>query len=728
MTGHRPRRWLPLVAAGSAATLALGTLGLTASANAKPKPAPPAPAAATERVPTAPAGSIVRIRLSQSFLSSVRASGGQLVGTGSAVVRGARVQIPIAKNYRDGYQLAGGLAIQRRGTTAFNCPEISVWTSGNRAFCGKGGTARETFIVGNAASTTSDDWTTSSGIRIRIVNDKRADEMGARLKGDPFDGRDLVGTMTVVTRQLLRSEPPDDRTGCWMGDTAGDNSIWRGWAIQAMVNRLPKDVGMSQYSVTTDETGTPVRGVLTGPQAPAVTVGQRTPYLEKVQTKDSKRIIRGAYYDTDHWWDGPRYGCNTNAPYVVGQGLLDDKDVRTWTYDGDLRTKASASARPQWWGHPRQTNYDGPTGFYTWVCRGLPTGKSDTHWKRVDQGTGFFGDTTGDRSDPDAGRAPACRDLNIDGMKLTTRYSISKRAGLESRDDQSDYPRYCTVADNPLVSCWQEIYPLWDRAWAFQYHVYASALRANITSVTQLRIPADYGGNGTSRPITWRITDGEIPGAWPRYRDDRGNVVDLSGIESSYAGQDWSKPSPFTVPGTGEQFTVAGYGRPMGPQEMSFILTADSDGTWDWPVHPRTGRELVRPQIKVTFGYVISNYDDGGTCKNKTWYDDDGMQGGRNNDSAGGHCLQGNVPTIWPLPEAKGNNWKRVPDVYITDKDGKRTLNRPTVSFDYTNLASCLQAKELVVQDNSSKTAPNVGADFTWNIRLAGTVTSFSGC
>lgn len=744
MTGRRPSFTSlrsPWLVAGASTALILG-LTATAAAQAKPQ-AQPAPAAAVEPVapPAAAAGSLARIRLTPQFQNDLAVAGAVIVGTGETVVRpGGTVEIPIDASFRDGYSLAGGYAIKVKGKTTYNCADLHLYLHGSAMFCGKDGSTKQVLTLGEPAKVTSQGrWTTFANIPLRIVNDKRADQMNSGLAKDPFSANYVIGEMDL-TSNTLRSRADyekDPRSNCDIGDWASDNSIWRGWAVQALVNRLPKDVGMSEY---TFDSGAGEGSVSEG-LSPAVAVGQRTPYMEKITTGTAKKITRGSQYSSDNFYDGYNYGCNTNAPFVVGQGLLDAPDVKAWRYDGGLRTtqnNPAGSARPQWWGHARQTNYDGPTGSYSWTCRGLPDNRTstdaqpggDTWWSTVSRGSGFFGDTSTDRVNPDAGRAPECRDLNLDGFNLTTRYSISKRGGLEARSDQVEYPRYCSVDDNPLVSCWQEIYPLWDRAWAFQNHVYASAMRANITSVTTINIPAAWSATGIAqtKPIAWRISDGSIGGAWPNYVDSSGTPVDFSGIERKYSQQDMSTVSPFTVPGTNTPFTVSGYGTPMGQQEMSFILTADTDGSWTWPVN-KNGRELPRPQIKMTFNYVISNYDDGGTCKDKTWYDDASLAGGRNNDAAGGHCLQGNVPTLWPLPEDKGNLWKRVPDTFITDKDGKKVRNTPNVSFEYTSLTSCLNEKELKVQDFSTKTkVPDVGADFAWDIRLAGKVTEFSGC
>lgn len=732
------RSFAPPLIAVAVAGLVAGSL---ATASAAPVPqADSAGSVATEPqpgdpdFPAAPTGSVVRVTLTKSFQADLAAEGAVVVGTGATRVDGALLEIPIDITFKDGFALAGGFALEVDGETTYKCPDISIWTEGRTIYCGRDGKTRPTFTYGAPEETSRDrGWETQSGMNVRIFNERRADQMNNELGGEPFEARDFVGEMTVVSKRVLRGwdGDKDARTGCWIGYYAGDTSIWRGWAIQAMVNRIPVNVGMSQFS----------DGKLAGPAAPAVTIGQRTPHMEGIGVTAAKKIIRGTERDTDHFFDAPNYGCNTNAPYIVSQGALDAPDVKAWRYDGGLRTTTNnpgGAARPQWWGHARQTNYDGPTGRYSWTCRGLPANTTstvanssgDTYWETVDRGTGFRGDAGAtDRADRASGSAPECQDLNLNGLTLTTRYSISKRGWLEARNDQVEYPRYCSVDGSPIVGCWQEIYPLWDRAWAFQYHVYASAMRANITSVTQVKVPATFDpkGVGFQRPVTWRITDGSITGAWPNY-ESQGGPVDMSTIEQTTSQQDWTQPSPFTVPGTGEQFTVAGYGTPMGPQQMSFILTADTDGTWDWPVNQRTGVELARPQVKVTFDYTISNYDDGGTCKSKLDYEEDALKDGRNNDAAGGHCLEGNVPTIWPLPAEKGNYWKRVPDDFITDKDGKRVRNTPTTAFDYTVLAWCGQSKEIVVQDLSPKTAPAVGADFTWNVRLAGTVSSFSGC
>lgn len=737
----------PWLVAGAAASLLLGVAGLATTAQAQPAPsaAPRAdgiPASYKEPVapPAASSNSTARVRLAESFLADLDRSGAVIVGLGDARVRaGGTLEFPVEATLGDGFALGGGFAITVNGQPTFSCPNLTVSFEADAVYCTQDGVARRVLDLGAPEKTTSDGRViTRSNMPLSIASERRAGQMNSGLKREPLAAGDVIGEMDLTTKRLLRGwdGDVDDRTGCWIGYYAGDTSIWRGWAIQALVNRLPKDVGMSRYSYD----ATTKKGTLVDGNAPGVAVGQRTPYMEKITTGVSKKIVRGSYYASDNFWDGPNYGCNTNPPFVVGQGLVNDPNVRAWRYDGGLRNKTNnpaGAARPQWWGHARQTDYDGPTGNYSWTCRGVPENRTstaaqpngDSRWDMVTQGSGFFGDNATDREDPNAGRAPACRDLNLDNFNLTTRYSISKRGGLEARNDQGTYPRSCSVDGNPLVECWQEIYPLWDRAWAFQSHVYASAMRASLTSNATINIPASWSPTGVAmlKPIAWRITDGDITGAWPQYVDGQGATVDFSGIKEKFSSQDMTQVSPFTVPGTNAPFTVGGYGTPMGAQEMSFILTADTDGSWTWPVD-KNGRELPRPQIKMTFNYVISNFDDGGSCTAKIWYDDAGFGIGRNNDTAGAHCLEGKVPTIWPLPEDKSNMWKRVYDDFITDKDGKKVRNTPTVTFESKPLTSCLQDKELTVQDNSTKNVPAVGADFTWDIRISGQVKSFSGC
>ncbi len=680
--------------------------------------------------PPAVEGGSLKVTLSTAFLRQMRREGVRVKPVGTATRTGRTFDFPVyapsAGPGSEAVLLTGGIKLRDRDGDAYRCDTLALTVATGELLCGRGERSTSRFTTTRLLKTTANLITPDTEptevvtAPVTVAADARVD---AKLGADVLRKDQRMGTMELSVGNAPARSGRDSRSNCEVDDWASDNSINRGWAIQAMVNRIPKDISVSQFDPTTGRS--PV------PDAAPVTVGQRTPKMDGVSVTASKRIIRGSARSTDNFFSGSTYGCTTWAPYVVGQGGLDEAGVQAWNYDGNIRGLANDPAgrsRTQWWGHARQTNYDGPTGSYTWTCRGLPTGKADTFWARVSQGTGFVGD--GVRDQDDAGRAPECRDDNMDGFMLTTRYSISKRGGLEARSDQAEYPRYCSVEGNDLVGCWQEIYPLeWDRAWGFQYHVYASALRAVLESNATIRLTSEYVDFPETRPLAWRISDGDITGAWPKFTDDLGVSRDMSGVATALDQQDLSTTSPFTVPaGSKGRFTLAGYGTPMGNQQMTFLLTADTDGTWEWPTSAITGRPLQRPQIQITVGYTISNFDSGKTCSAKIWYDDGAFGGGRGNDKSGPHCIEGQVPTIWPLPTDSGKLWKRQIDEFITDKDGKQVRNTPTTTFDAKVLTGCGKVDELRIQNTSAKSVPEVGADYTWSIRISGAVTDFSGC
>lgn len=679
----------------------------------------------------APAAGSLQVTFSPAFLRQLRREGVRVQAVGSATRSGRTLTVPVyAPTARPGSEavlLTGGLALRDRDGVAYRCTSLALLVERGIVSCGRGERRTSRFTSTQFLATTANLVTPDTQPTERVsapVIIAAARRINASLGGEVVRAGQRIGTMTLTLGDAPVRASRDSRSGCDVDDAAGD-VFWinRGWAVQALVNRIPKDVSISQFDTAT--------GQAPMPSAAPVAIGQRTPKMEGVSVTTSKQIIRGSQHLTDNFYNGYIYGCHSQAPFVVGQGGLDEAGVQAWNYDGAVRTPAnSRGARTQWWGHARETNYDGPTGYFTWTCRGLPTGSADTLWSRVSDGTGFTGDG-GDRDRTDAGLAPECLDENMAGFTLTTRYSISKRGHLEARDDQGTYPRFCSVEGNELVGCWQEIYPLeWNRAWGFQYHVYASALRAVLDSDTRIRLPNEYSETpGTVQPLTWRISDGDITGAWPDFTDGNGERRNMSGVSTPLTQQNLSRPSDFTIPaGLKDTFTLAGYGTPMGNQQMTFLLTGDTDGTWSWPVSKVTGRSLPRPQVRITVGYTIANFDDGGSCNQKMYFDDARFGGGRGNDRAGQHCLEGQVPTIWPLPEDRSKMWRRQIDEFVTDKDGKRVRNTPTTNFEATVLASCYKKDEIVIQDNSPKTAPVVGADFTWNIRLAGTLTSLSGC
>jgi hypothetical protein len=510
----------------------------------------------------------------------------------------------------------------------------------------------------------------------------------------------------------------DSKTSCTQpSGGAADTWVFRGHAFQAMTNQIPRNVTMSQYSVATG---------LTTPKAPAVAVGQRTPRMEGIGVRDSKRIIAGTRYHTDNFFNGATYGCHTQAPFVVAQGPLNDQTVQAWDYDGQIRTRAnSAGAAPRWWGVARETYREGPQGLFTWTCRAKPNGRHPLAWNRISRGDGFESSTTSQAG----GIARPCLDDNMRDFTLTTRYAISNYGNLQGRA-ASGYPRNCSVDDNPLVGCWQEVYPSsWARAWAFQYHVYAAAMRAELRSDTRIRVPADYDedGIGFTRHVSWRIVGADITGAWPRYTDESNVRRDFAAVRTPLARQDFSQTSRFTVPGgvNAGSFMLAGYGRPEGRSTMRFTLVADTDGTWTWPVND-AGVELPRPTVNMSLSYIVNNWDNGSMCSSSL--------GTSNNFFAnashfrGRHCLQGMVPTLWPVPDDQDRRAAKLIDEFITDGDGQRVRNRPDTDLQSTVVRSCWNESQLRVQDLSPDTAPAVGADYTWEVRLTGLIDSFGSC
>jgi hypothetical protein len=121
--------------------------------------------------------------------------------------------------------------------------------------------------------------------------------------------------------------------------------------------------------------------------------------------------------------------------------------------------------------------------------------------------------------------------------------------------------------------------------------------------------------------------------------------------------------------------------------------------------------------------YDINNFDDGTQCRSALW--------GNNaffTDNNRQRCLDGTVPTIWPLPEDANQRARKQIDDFVIDADGRRVRNRPTAEMEHTVVRSCWNESQLRVQDLSPDTAPVVGADFTWSIRLSGLIDSFASC
>jgi len=172
---------------------------------------------------------------------------------------------------------------------------------------------------------------------------------------------------------------------------------------------------------------------------------------------------------------------------------------------------------------------------------------------------------------------------------VVTKYAVSKLGYMKGRG-QSGWPRGCSVDAGAVIGCGQEVYSLeyldgFTRAWAFQNHIFAAALRAQISSTMSVKVPAAYdpGGIGYEKAVAWRIYGATISGAWPSFTDDEGTDWNLSGASVKRAAIDWTKPSAYTVPGTNTPFTLSGYGAPReGTQTLTFKLVADTDGNGGW--------------------------------------------------------------------------------------------------------------------------------------------------
>lgn len=559
----------------------------------------------------------------------------------------------------------------------------------------------------------------TAGVATALVGLSPAQGMtSGRAAAEPSMGGASASTSAATPAATARSAR-DSNTRCTQpSGGAADTWVFRGHAFQAMTNQIPRNVTMSIYSVAD--------GVTT-PDAPDVNIGQRTPRMEGIGVLDSKRIIAGSRYNTDNFFNGATFGCHTLAPFMVGQGPLDNPAVPSWNYDGEAQTRAnSAGATPRWWGVARETYREGPQGWFTWTCRG-PIPNSTRVWRLISSGNGFDASTTSQIG----GAAPACRDTNMRDFTLTTRYAISNYGNLQGRA-ASGYPRTCSVSDNPLVDCWQEVYPIsWARAWAFQYHVYAAAMRAELRSDARIRVPAEYDedGIGFTRHLSWRIVGADITGAWPRFTGANPNRVlhDFDRIRKPLARQDFSEVSPFTVPGgvNAGAFTVAGYGRPTGRSTMRFTLVADTDGTWTWPVNEQ-GRELPRPTVNMALSYLVNNWDNGSMCSSSMGSSDAFFANAQH--FRGRHCLTGSVPTLWPVPDDENQRAAKQISEFTTDSDGHRVRTRPDTDMQSTVVRSCWNESQLRVQDLSPDTAPVVGADYTWEVRLTGLIDSFGSC
>ncbi len=353
------------------------------------------------------------------------------------------------------------------------------------------------------------------------------------------------------------------------------------------------------------------------------------------------------------------------------------------------------------------TNRDGPGGYFTWTCRGPVDADARVFWQRNNSRNTSFSNGT---NNPDAGIAPACQEDWFKGIKVRTRYALSKMGNLEAPTN-NDFPRNCEVlAGSKSVNCWLEVYKgPWYRTWRFVTHIYAVAMRSKVSSTATISVPPEYTTNNRAidRQIAWRVVEAKMKdGAWPT------GFSDFGGPRPETPAQ-WATPSPYTVPGTGEPFWISGWGNASAEQQqMTFTLVGDTDGTYEWPKN-KSGKALERPVVTVSLPFSMKNFADGQwSCKDKMFVDDTNI--GNTPDSK--HCISGWVPTPYELPQSMDDRERRIASDNPTwkDKDGnlratitkvKNRYNTGQLNVDITNV-------------DAASSSPN--ADVTYTIQLSG--------
>jgi hypothetical protein len=261
------------------------------------------------------------------------------------------------------------------------------------------------------------------------------------------------------------------------------------------------------------------------------------------------------------------------------------------------------------------------------------------------------------------------------------------------------------------VGCWNEIYTgPWVRSWRQVTHVYAVALRAQLTSSTRIEIPSDYRepGEPTTRTLSWVITKAETTGTWPKG----------SGGLAKNEVPTGSDVTPFTVPGgaRADEYTIGTWGDVKRPeQRMTFRLTATTDGTWSWPVHYETGEELVRPSIDLTFKFNLNNFD-------KLEKSCGSTSGGTGQWTGDAPCTIGLTPTVFQVGNDSRTNERREPK--LNDKGEPIS----TAEFKSEAVQGGWTTTDLKVQntrfDWGSAGGAYVGANAVWEVNLSGTITN----
>jgi len=481
-----------------------------------------------------------------------------------------------------------------------------------------------------------------------------------------------------------------------------------------MINEIPQSLRVDRTTAGRVVDGKkPVPAAVTSKTIP-VWLGQKTPYMDGGNTLDYKKYTSGSAWNTDWWWD-PDYtrhtvGCHTWIPYVIGPGDGDKASKATYDYDGNPYGRNDDwRGMGNWWAFPKNYSRLGVEGFHSWTCRGEVVDKGSVYWRKVNAGSGFFGDNDTDRRNPDAGRAPACQDPQFKNMTVKSWFSQTYYGNLPNNVRTSNG---CKVVGTKIAGCWSEIYGgPWANTWRQETHVYAVALRAALSSTAQIDIPSEYRlpGDPASRRLSWVITKADTTGSWPS---------GSSGLETNEVPTG-NTVTPFTVPGRSvgraEPYVIGSWGNVDKPeQRMTFRLTATTDGTWAWPVNDQ-GEELVRPSVDLTFQYTLNDFNyQRASCGSTS--------DGRGEWTQQAPCLFGQVPTLYRVTDNIKENEQRKPK--LDDKGNPIS----TADFKSEAVQGGWMTSDLKVQqtrfDWGSAGGGYVGVNPRWDINLSGTITN----
>jgi len=549
----------------------------------------------------------------------------------------------------------------------------------------------------------------------------------------------LTGVVLVATpTPVAVAVTTDSETGCdevYDSAVAGNNPIM----FQRIINHIPQGVAVSTLK---PGTSTSDPEITTRPKP--VWLGQRTPFMDGGQTLDHKKwnqrkVFWSEGWPADNWWDSDytrhTVGCFVNYPFLIGPGegaaSPSTDNPRLIDYAGKLYGRNDNwRGSTTWWGIPKRYEADWVGGFSTWTCRGdvkVPrnvdpsTWKTDlAYWKKVEDGSGFYGDSATERVSRDAGRAPACENSVFQRMQVKPFFRQTFKGSLP--DDVRTTNRCEVESPRNIVGCWQRIYKgPWNRSWRTETNVFAASMLANLRSYAQMEVPAAYRAFGDPRTVTlsWAISDVDIDGSWPDGFDEDSAVRPTLGKVSPYT-------VPGALPGDGEKdkpFKFGGWiSTTPGKKSMKLSLIGTTDGTWAWPTCQdedvcTLGRPLVRPQVDIEFSYDLSDFD-----KLKVSCSRSSLNWDSNFYSRQAPCTIGMVPTLYSV----GND-SRTNEQFEPKADDKGSVNRridavqfsPIQNQFWTTTDLKFQQSRPSVDDEG---AQNVGANVRWDITLSGVI------